>query len=160
MKLLLDINVLLERVDRGLAQLEASPFQQVLRLLGRKDGRGRVPAVELMVNTPTIRECLVEGRTKEIAQFGGLAHVMPIPVLLGVFALLMILTVATGRMFSPSTSISAAVSFSINASFWSGVNTFLSTSTVTSSMSYPFSFASRWLMSSAIWPLGLNSMAS
>jgi twitching motility protein PilT len=40
-----------------------------LRLLPRKDGRGRVPAVELMMNTPTIRDCLVEGRTKEITKF-------------------------------------------------------------------------------------------
>ncbi|MBN2489306.1 MAG: PilT/PilU family type 4a pilus ATPase [Planctomycetes bacterium] len=40
-----------------------------LRLIARKDGRGRVPAVELMMNTPTIRDCLVEGRTKEIGKF-------------------------------------------------------------------------------------------
>jgi len=40
-----------------------------LRLIARKDGRGRVPSVELMMNTPTIRDCLVEGRTKEIAKF-------------------------------------------------------------------------------------------
>jgi len=40
-----------------------------LRLIPRKDGRGRVPATELLMSTPTIRECLVEGRTKEIAKF-------------------------------------------------------------------------------------------
>ena len=40
-----------------------------LRLIPRKDGHGRVPATELMISTPTIRDCLVEGRTKEIARF-------------------------------------------------------------------------------------------
>jgi len=40
-----------------------------LRLIPRKDGRGRVPSVELMINSPTIRDCLVEGRTKEIAKY-------------------------------------------------------------------------------------------
>jgi len=36
------------------------------RLIPKREGRGRVPAIELMVSTPTIREILEEGRTKEI----------------------------------------------------------------------------------------------
>ena len=40
-----------------------------LRLLPRADGRGRVPAVELMINTPSIKESLIEGRTKEIEKY-------------------------------------------------------------------------------------------
>ncbi len=40
-----------------------------LRLLPRVDGRGRVPAVEMMINTPSIKEALIEGRTKEIEKF-------------------------------------------------------------------------------------------
>jgi twitching motility protein PilT len=31
-----------------------------MRLVARKDGKGRVPAVEVMVNTPTIRECIID----------------------------------------------------------------------------------------------------
>jgi len=31
-----------------------------MRLVARKDGKGRVPAVEIMVNTPTIRECIID----------------------------------------------------------------------------------------------------
>lgn len=37
------------------------------RLIPRKDGRGRVPAVEIMVSTARIRECIVDGeKTREI----------------------------------------------------------------------------------------------
>lgn len=36
------------------------------RLIPKRDSKGRVPAVELMVSTPTIKEILQEGRTKEI----------------------------------------------------------------------------------------------
>ncbi len=36
------------------------------RLLPKKDGRGRVPAVEIMISTPTIKEMLQEGRTTEL----------------------------------------------------------------------------------------------
>ncbi len=36
------------------------------RLIPKHDGRGRVPAAELMVSTPTIREILEQGRTKEL----------------------------------------------------------------------------------------------
>jgi twitching motility protein PilT len=39
-----------------------------LRLIQRKDQFGRVPAVELMLATPTVREILSEGRTKELAR--------------------------------------------------------------------------------------------
>lgn len=38
------------------------------RLIVRKDGGGRVPAVEVMLGTPTIREMLAEGRTRELAR--------------------------------------------------------------------------------------------
>ncbi|MCU0726654.1 MAG: PilT/PilU family type 4a pilus ATPase, partial [Planctomycetes bacterium] len=37
-----------------------------LRLISRKDRTGRVPAVELLLGTPTIREILAEGRTREL----------------------------------------------------------------------------------------------
>jgi twitching motility protein PilT len=36
------------------------------RLLPRKDNRGRVPALEIMISTPTIKEILTEGRTNEL----------------------------------------------------------------------------------------------
>ncbi len=36
------------------------------RLLARKDGSGRVPATEIMMATPTIRDMLLEGRTTEL----------------------------------------------------------------------------------------------
>ncbi len=36
------------------------------RLLPRRDGKGRVPAVEIMVATPTIKEFLLEGKTHEL----------------------------------------------------------------------------------------------
>ncbi|MGA1862486.1 PilT/PilU family type 4a pilus ATPase [Deferribacter thermophilus] len=31
-----------------------------MRLIPRADGKGRVPAVEIMINTPTIRECIID----------------------------------------------------------------------------------------------------
>jgi len=37
-----------------------------LRLLRRADGAGRVPACEILVNTPTVRELIREGRTEQI----------------------------------------------------------------------------------------------
>src|SRR5690606_8402772 len=40
------------------------------RLLPRADGRGRVPACEIMINTPTIRELILEGtRIGEIRDY-------------------------------------------------------------------------------------------
>jgi len=36
------------------------------RLLPRKDKRGRVPALEIMISTPTIKEILAEGRTNDL----------------------------------------------------------------------------------------------
>jgi twitching motility protein PilT len=39
-----------------------------LRLIRMKDSFGRVPAVELMLATPTVREILAEGRTKELSR--------------------------------------------------------------------------------------------
>jgi twitching motility protein PilT len=39
------------------------------RLLPRKDGKGRVPAAEVMVVTPTIRDLILEGRTGEIHDY-------------------------------------------------------------------------------------------
>lgn len=38
------------------------------RLIPRKDKKGRVPAVEIMVNSPTVKKLLLEGRTVEIPQ--------------------------------------------------------------------------------------------
>ena len=38
------------------------------RLLPRRDGKGRVPSIEIMVNTPTIKKLLFEGRTMEIVE--------------------------------------------------------------------------------------------
>ncbi len=37
-----------------------------LRLLRRKDGPGRVPAAEIMMATPTVREMLQQGRTRQL----------------------------------------------------------------------------------------------
>jgi len=37
-----------------------------LRLLRRRDGRGRVPAVELLMATPTVRELLEQGKTRQL----------------------------------------------------------------------------------------------
>jgi twitching motility protein PilT len=39
------------------------------RLLPRKDGKGRVPAAEVMVVTPTIRDLILEGRMAEIHDY-------------------------------------------------------------------------------------------
>ena len=39
------------------------------RLLPRKDGRGRVPAAEVMLVTPTIRDLILEGRLSEIHDY-------------------------------------------------------------------------------------------
>ncbi len=36
------------------------------RLLARKDGRGRVPAIELMIRSPTVKDLLMEGKTNEL----------------------------------------------------------------------------------------------
>lgn len=38
------------------------------RLLPRRDKKGRIPAVEVMINTPTVKKYLLEGRTVEIPQ--------------------------------------------------------------------------------------------
>jgi len=38
------------------------------RLLPRKTGTGRVPALEIMINTPMVKKLLLEGRTTEIVQ--------------------------------------------------------------------------------------------
>ena len=40
-----------------------------LRLLPRQDGQGRIPACEVLVATPTIRELLREGRTSELSVY-------------------------------------------------------------------------------------------
>lgn len=42
-----------------------------LRLLARQDGTGRIPACEIMIVTPTVREYLREGRTEQLP---GLIH--------------------------------------------------------------------------------------
>jgi len=39
------------------------------RLLPRKDGRGRIPALEIMRNSPVIRKLLLEGNTKAIPDY-------------------------------------------------------------------------------------------
>ena len=39
-----------------------------IRLLRKKTGKGRVPAIELLLSTPTIKEILSEGRTLEMAK--------------------------------------------------------------------------------------------
>lgn len=39
------------------------------KLLNRQDGRGRVPAVEVLVNTPTISSHILDGQTQEIYQY-------------------------------------------------------------------------------------------
>ena len=38
------------------------------RLVRRKDGQGRVPAVEIMLGTPTVKELLAEGKTSELTK--------------------------------------------------------------------------------------------
>ena len=40
-----------------------------VRLLARKDGRGRVPAVETMVVTPTIARLIRDGEIREIQMY-------------------------------------------------------------------------------------------
>lgn len=40
-----------------------------MRLLPRKDGRGRIPALEIMRNTPVIKKLLLEGNTKTIPEY-------------------------------------------------------------------------------------------
>lgn len=45
------------------------------RLVPRADGKGRVPAVEVMINTGAIRECIIDkDRTKEIRDFIAKGH--------------------------------------------------------------------------------------
>jgi len=39
-----------------------------IRLIPKKAGKGRVPAVELLLGTPTVKEILAEGRTPELAK--------------------------------------------------------------------------------------------
>jgi Tfp pilus assembly pilus retraction ATPase PilT len=36
------------------------------RLLRRADGKGRVPAVEILISTPIVQKLIFEGRTKEL----------------------------------------------------------------------------------------------
>src|SRR5690606_18480476 len=38
------------------------------RLLPRRTGEGRVPAIEIMVSTPMIKKLLLEGKTMELAE--------------------------------------------------------------------------------------------
>ena len=38
------------------------------RLLPRKDGHGRVPAIEVMINNPTIKKLLLEGKTLDLGE--------------------------------------------------------------------------------------------
>ena len=55
--------------QHGLLRLQlAMVLQGVIsqRLIPKREGTGRVPACELMVSTPTIKEILEQGRTKEI----------------------------------------------------------------------------------------------
>ena len=40
-----------------------------MRLLPHASGRGRIPAVEILINTPTIKKLLHEGRTLELPKF-------------------------------------------------------------------------------------------
>jgi len=40
-----------------------------MRLVPRKDGRGRIPALEIMRNTPVIKKLLLEGNTKAIPDY-------------------------------------------------------------------------------------------
>lgn len=39
------------------------------KLLNRQDGRGRIPAVEVLVNTPTVASHILDGQTQEIYQY-------------------------------------------------------------------------------------------
>ena len=40
-----------------------------MRLVPRKDGRGRIPALEIMRNTPVIKKLLLDGNTKAIPDY-------------------------------------------------------------------------------------------
>ncbi len=70
-----------QTVDRILSFFPAQRHQQVrqrlaeniaavmsLRLLPRKSGRGMVPAVELLLSTPRVRELLYEGQVSELSR--------------------------------------------------------------------------------------------
>jgi twitching motility protein PilT len=70
-----------QTVDRILSFYKAEQHQQVrqrlaenlaavmsLRLLPRKSGKGMVPAVELLLSTPRVRELLYEGRVTELSR--------------------------------------------------------------------------------------------
>jgi twitching motility protein PilT len=70
-----------QTVDRILSFFPAERHQQVrqrlaenlvavmsLRLLPRKNGKGMVPAVELLLSTPRVRELLYEGRVSELSR--------------------------------------------------------------------------------------------
>ncbi len=70
-----------QTVDRILSFFQAQRHQQVrqrlaeniaavmsLRLLPRKSGRGMVPAVELLLSTPRVRELLYEGQVSELSR--------------------------------------------------------------------------------------------
>jgi len=70
-----------QTVDRILSFFPAERHQQVrqrlaenlaavmsLRLLPRKNGKGMVPAVELLLSTPRVRELLYEGRVTELSR--------------------------------------------------------------------------------------------
>jgi len=63
--------------QHGLLRLQLAMVLQgviSMRLIQRKDAGGRVPAVELMLNTPTIREVLMEGRTAELTKYIAEGH--------------------------------------------------------------------------------------
>jgi len=55
-----------ELVRTQLAMLLEGVVSQ--RLLPRREGAGRVPAVEILLATPTVRELLAQGRTRELAR--------------------------------------------------------------------------------------------
>ncbi len=55
--------------QHGLVRMQLSMVLQgviSLRLMNTIDGAGRMPAVELLLNTPSVREALKEGRTSEL----------------------------------------------------------------------------------------------
>lgn len=57
--------------QHGLIRLQLSMVLQGVisqRLVPRATGKGRVPAVEVMTATPTVREMLMEGRTRDLRQ--------------------------------------------------------------------------------------------
>jgi len=70
-----------QTVDRVLSFFTANAHQQIrqrlaenlaavlsMRLLPRKGGKGMVPACELLLSTPRVRELLYEGKTQELAR--------------------------------------------------------------------------------------------